>query len=138
MIEELRRDAPAAGGSNRALGLVFAAFFAIVGLYPLFFGGAPRLWALVAGAVFLLAALAMPAVLAPLNRAWTKLGLVLHKVVNPIVLGIMFYLVVTPTGLLMRLFGKDSLKLKFDRNVDSYWIARTPPGPKSESLNDQF
>src|SRR3989304_4242440 len=138
MIDELRRDAAPAGGSNRSLGLVLAAFFAIMGLLPLLFGDALRLWALAVGAVFLLAALAFPAVLAPLNRVWTKFGLLLHKVVSPIVLGIMFYLVVTPTGLLMRLFGKDSLRLKLDRQLGSYWIERTPPGPAPESLKDQF
>jgi hypothetical protein len=138
MIEDLRRDAVPAGGSNRSLGLVFAAFFAIIGLLPLFFGDALRLWALAVGAVFLLAALAFPAVLAPLNRVWTKFGLLLHKVVSPIVLGIMFYLAVTPTGLLVRLFGKDSLRLKLDRQARSYWIERTPPGPAPETLKDQF
>ncbi len=83
-------------------------------------------------------AFAAPQVLAPLNRLWFKLGLLLHKIVNPIVLGIMFYVVVTPTGLIMRLLGKDLLRLKRDPAAASYWIERTPPGPKPESLGDQF
>ncbi len=80
----------------------------------------------------------MPSLLAPLNRVWTKFGLLLHKVVSPIVLGVMFYLVITPTGLLMRLFGKDPLRLKFDGTAKSYWIPREPPGPKPDSIKDQF
>ena len=66
------------------------------------------------------------------------IGLVLHKIVSPIALGILFFLVVTPTGLLMRLLGKDPLRLRFDRSADSYWIARTPPGPDADSLKNQF
>lgn len=138
MVEEVRRDELSPGGSNRSLGLVFAAFFVIIGLLPLLKGGGLRLWALVVSGVFLLAALAFPSVLAPLNRLWTRFGLLLHKIVSPIVLGIMFYLVITPTGLLMRVLGKDLLRLKFERRAGSYWIERTPPGPAPDTLKDQF
>jgi len=67
-----------------------------------------------------------------------KLGDILHRIASPIALAILFYGVVTPTGLLMRLFGKDPLRLRFDREAKSYWIAREPPGPAPESLKDQF
>ena len=126
------------GSSNRSFGLVFAGFFAIVGLFPLVAGGPIRYWALLTGAVFLLLGLALPSVLGPLCRLWMKFGQLLHRIVSPIVLGIMFFLVVTPIGLLMRLAGKDPLRLKFDREAGSYWIAREPPGPAPESLRDQF
>jgi len=126
------------GPSNRSFGLVFAGFFAIVGLLPLVTGGQIRYWALLVGAIFLLLGLAIPAVLAPLSRVWMKFGQFLHKIVSPIVLGIMFFLVVTPIGVLMRLLGKDPLRLKLDREARSYWITREPPGPAPESLRDQF
>jgi hypothetical protein len=136
--ESFERDDQVEGSSNRSFGLVFAAVFAIVGLFPLAFGGGVRTWALLAGAGFAAVALARPALLAPLNRLWLKLGLLLHRVVSPIMLGIMFFAVVTPIGLLMRALGKDPLRLKRDRSADSYWIPREPPGPTPESLKDQF
>jgi hypothetical protein len=126
------------GSSDRAFGLVFAVFFAIVALLPIWNGAPPRLWALGVGVAFLAAALAAPRILAPLNRAWLKLGDLLHRIVNPIALAILYYGVVTPTGLVMRLFGQDPLRLRFDKAAKSYWIARVPPGPSAESLKDQF
>ena len=136
--ESYQRKEDVQGSSNRSFGLVFAVVFAIVGIFPFAFGGAIRLWSLAVAALFLVLALAAPAILAPLNRLWLKFGLLLHRVVNPVVLGIMFFAVITPTGLLMRLFGKDPLRLKFDKSVKSYWITREPPGPAPESLKDQF
>jgi hypothetical protein len=136
--ESFNRDDDVRGSSNRSFGFVFAVVFAIIGLFPLLFGGGVRTWALAVAAVFAAIALAFPAALAPLNRIWLKFGLLLHRVVNPIMLGIMFYAVITPTGLIMRAFGKDPLRLRFEKNADTYWIARTPPGPAPESLRDQF
>jgi len=136
--ESYERKEDVQGSSNRSFGLVFAVVFAIVGIFPFAFGGVIRLWSLAVAAVFLVLALAAPAILAPLNRLWLKFGLLLHRVVNPVVLGIMFFAVITPTGLLMRLCGKDPLRLKFDKSVKSYWITREPPGPAPESLKDQF
>jgi hypothetical protein len=136
--EALNREEKVQGSSNRSFGVVFAVVFAIIALLPLLHGGGVRLWSLGMAALFVILALAIPQVLAPLNRLWLKLGLLLHKIVNPVVLGIMFYLVITPTGLLMRLFGKDPLRLKRDPAAATYWIERTPPGPKPESLGDQF
>jgi len=136
--EHIDRDEKVLGSSNRSFGVVFAVVFTVIAILPLFFGGALRLWSLGVAAVFAVLAFAAPRVLAPLNRLWLKLGLFLHKIVNPIVLGIMFFLVVTPTGLLMRMLGKDPLRLKRDPKARSYWIDRVPPGPKPESLGDQF
>jgi hypothetical protein len=136
--ENYNRREDVQGSSNRSFGLVFAAVLLVVGVFPWLFGGILRLWALFASAAFLAVALVSPSVLAPLNRLWTRFGLLLHKIVSPIVLSIMFYLVITPIGLLMRLFGKDPLRLKYDPSAESYWIPRDPPGPAPESLKDQF
>jgi hypothetical protein len=83
-------------------------------------------------------ALLRPNVLAPLNRIWTKLGLLMATVVSPIVLGLLFFIVVTPVGLLMRLVGKDPLRLRHDSGANSYWIVRQPPGPPGDTMRDQF
>jgi hypothetical protein len=126
------------GSSERSFGIVFAVVFAVIGLWPLLVGRGPRLWSVAVGAVFLICAFVLPKALAPLNRLWLRFGLLLHRIVSPIALGIMFFLVITPTGLLMRALGKDPLRLKFDRNLASYWIDRVPPGPPPESFKDQF
>lgn len=124
--------------SDRSFGFVFAAVFLIVALFPLLHAAGIRIWAVAVSGVFLLLASFLPHVLAPANRLWTKFGLLLHNIVSPVALGILFFLVVTPTGLLMRLFGKDPLRLRFDPAADSYWIKRDPPGPAADSLNNQF
>lgn len=126
------------GSSDRSFGLVFAIFFLLVALQPMLYDHDPRRWALVLSAAFGVVALAMPFILAPANRIWAKFGLLLHAIVSPVALGILFYGVVTPTGMLMRLLGKDSLCLRFDPSAQTYWIVRTPPGPDAESLKRQF
>ena len=136
--EDFHRDERVIPSSNRTFGIVLAAFFALIGLLPLLRGHPLRLWALPVSAIFLLAALAAPTVLAPLNRIWTALGALLHKITNPIILGVFFYLVFTPFGALLRLCGKDLLRLKWAPGGESYWILREPPGPPSESMSNQF
>jgi len=139
MHEHAPREAePIERSSDRAFGLVFAAFFTLIAVMPVWRGGAVRLWALAVAAAFLVAALARPRVLAPLNRIWAAVGLFLHRIVSPVALAVMFFGVLTPTGVLMRLFGKDPLRLRIDRAAASYWIVRTPPGPTGESLKNQF
>lgn len=122
--------------SDRSFGLVFCAVFALVGLFPLLRGGSPHAWALVVSVAFALAAALRPGVLAPLNRVWTRLGLVLHSVVNPLVMGVMFFLVVLPTGLVMRLLGRDLLRVRIDKSATSYWIEREPADP--DHFKNQF
>lgn len=136
--ESYIRDEQVAVSSNRTFGFVFAAFFGLVGLLPLVHGSAPRIWAFGAGGVFLLAALLFPSVLAPINSLWMKLGLLLHRVVSPVALGIMFFVVITPMGLLMRAMGKDFLRLRSEPDAASYWIERSPPGPAPETFRNQF
>ena len=136
--ESLQRQEQTDATSDRALGGVFAGLFLLIGLYPWFFGGESRLWALGVGGIFAAAALLVPALLGPLNRLWTLLGMLLHRVTSPIVLGVMFFLVITPMGVAMRLFGKDPLRLRFDRQGSSYWVERSPPGPNPDTFSDQF
>ena len=125
-------------GSERSFGLVFAAVFTIIGLWPLVRVGEVRLWSLAIAAVFFAVGIVAPRALAPLNRLWFRIGIMLGKIVTPIVMGLLFFVTVTPVGFLMRLFGKDPLRLKREPAAKTYWIDRLPPGPAAESLKDQF
>ena len=133
-----RKDENQKQSSDRFFGLTFFAVFLIMALWPWLRHGPIRLSALGIALGFLGVSLIAPAMLSPLNRLWLKLGALLHSVTSPIILGVMFFLVITPTGRIMRLLGKDILRLEFDRNVHSYWIRREPPGPDKTSLNRQF
>jgi hypothetical protein len=136
--EDLNRDQHVEGSSDRAFGLVFAVVFLVIAGWPLFHGEAIRWWAAGVAAMFALVALVKSVLLAGLNRLWMKLGILLGKVVSPIALGILFYVVITPIGVMIRLSGKDPLRLKFDPDADSYWIPREPPGPPPGSMTQQF
>ena len=136
--ESLLRDETIQPSSNRAFGFVFATVFALIGALPLLSGDGVRAWSLAVAAAFLAVALALPSVLTGLNRLWLRFGLLLHRIVSPVVLGVMFFLVVTPTGFLMRLLGKDPLRLRYEEKASTYWIDRTPPGPPPESFDRQF
>ncbi|HLO78728.1 MAG TPA: SxtJ family membrane protein [Magnetospirillum sp.] len=138
-VNELQaHSGPVKMGSERSFGLVFTAFFALVALWPLKSGGEVRLWAAGAATAFLLAALVAPRALRPLNLAWFKLGMILHRVMTPVMMGLLFFLTVTPVGLLMRAFGKDPMRLKRDGKAQTYWVTRTPPGPAPDSMKTQF
>jgi hypothetical protein len=136
--EDFNRKEELKGPSDRSFGWVFTAFFSLIGAWPVFFGRPPRVWALGIAALILVVTLVRPGLLHPANRAWMKLGLLLGRITNPIVTALLFYLVFTPMGLLMRLLGKDLLRLRSDPNATSYWIERRPPGPKPESMAQQF
>ena len=136
--EDLNREQQIEASSDRNFGLVFAAVFIVVGALPLLHGESIRWWSFVVSAVFGGVALVRPSLLAGLNRLWTRLGLLLSKVISPIALGVLFYAALTPVGILMRLTGKDPLRLKRDAGLDSYWIARQPPGPPPDSMTNQF
>ncbi len=124
--------------SDRSFGFVFAAVFALIGLYNLWHSGRAWPWLALVAAAFLAVALIRPALLAPLNKLWMKLGLLLGAIVNPLVLGLLFFLVFTPMALIARLVGKDFLRLKRRPEAKSYWILREPPGPEPVSMKDQF
>ncbi len=136
--ESFSRDEEIVAGSDRSFGFVMAGAFALVSLLNFWHAG--RIWPWTAGlaALFMLAALLRPAVLNPLNRIWLKFGLLLHKVVNPVIMALLFYGTVLPTGLIARAMGKDLLRLKRDPDAASYWIVRTPAGPAPETMKDQF
>jgi len=136
--ERLVVDEVVRGSSNRSFGFTFAIVFAVVALWPLVRGRSVRGWALIVAAAFGLAALALPRVLAPLSRLWLRFGLLLHACVSPIIMGLVFYTTVTPIGLVRRVLGQDPLRLRFDRDAVTYWIARHPPGPAPDTMPRQF
>jgi len=136
--EDLNREQHKAGSSDRTFGLVIAGVCLVVALGPLRHGHAPRWWVLAVAGVFSLIALLRPVLLARLNRLWTRLGVLLGKVASPIALGVLFYGVITPVAIVIRLTGNDPLRLKLDRDADTYWIAREPPGPPPDSMSRQF
>jgi hypothetical protein len=126
------------GGSNRAFGIVFTIVFAIIAAWPLVKGGPVRLWAAAVAAIFLVLALAAPRVLRPLNRAWTAFGVLLGKIISPIMLFVVYVIAVVPTGLILRLRGKDPLHRRFDPEAKSYWVHRVPPGKPDATMSRQF
>lgn len=136
--EILTREEKVKGSSDRSFGLTFAAVALILGGIALWRGRDWGVYALAASVAFAALALAAPKLLAPFNRAWLKLGLLLHHVVNPVVMGLMFFGVITPMALVLRLAGKDLLRLRFDRQARSYWIPREPPGPAPDTMRHQF
>jgi hypothetical protein len=125
-------------GSDRSFGRVFAAVFALIGLWPLLHAQMPRWWAFAVALAFFVVSAAAPQWLAPFNRAWFLLGKALHAVVSPVVMGAIFFVVVTPIALLRRMSGRDLLGLRFSRQAQSYWVLRKPPGPEPETLKQQF
>ena len=111
-------------GTERGFGLVFTAVFAIIGLYPLWSGKNIHLWSCIIAFIFFFFAIFLPKVLILPNKLWFKLGSFLGAIVSPIIMGMIFFLTVTPTGMIMRLFGKDILNQKIKKSVKSYWIKR--------------
>jgi hypothetical protein len=136
--ETLKSNRKVELGSNRNFGLVFAGLFAFLAVWPLIrHGEAIRWWALALSVGFLGVALLADHLLAPLNKLWFKFGLLLHSVVSPLVMGGLFYGAVTPVAFVLKLTGKDLLRLR--RNDEaSYWIERDPPGPAKNSMGQQF
>ena len=119
-------------GSNKSFGVVFFLVFLLISLYPLINDGNIRIWSFVISIIFLILGILNSKILSPLNKIWFKFGLLLGKIISPVVMGIIFFIVVTPTGLILRLFQKDVLNLKFNNN-NTYWIEKS--GPKSKMKN---
>ncbi len=110
--------------SNRNFGLIFFFVFLIVGLWPLLNEGSSRFWSIVIAVIFLILGLLNSKLLTPLNKLWFKFGLFLGSIVSPIVMGIVFFLVITPTGFIVKIMNKDLLNKKYDNKKKSYWINR--------------
>ena len=121
-------------GSNRNFGIVFSIVFLLISLYPLLKSGDIRVWSLVVSFIFLILGIFNSKILSPFNKLWFKFGLLLGKFVSPLIMMIIFFFVVTPIGILMRLFRKDILNLRFNKK-DTYWIDKK--GPKS-IMKNQF
>jgi hypothetical protein len=126
------------GSSDRVFGLIFSVFWSAVAFAPLIKGGPIRVWAVTLAAAFLVSGLVRPTVLGPLNQAWQRFAQLLQKLTNPIVMAILFFSSIVPFGLMMRLLNRDALRLKWERGSVTYWIPRDPPGPRPESMKDQF
>ena len=120
--------------SNRSFGIVFFVFFVIVAIYPLINNGDIRIWSLVISIFFLILGLINSKLLTPLNKLWFKFGVLLGRLISPIIMGIIFFFVVTPIGLMLRIFGKDVLSLK-KNDAKSYWIKKNGPISK---MKNQF
>ena len=118
--------------SNRSFGIVFFIVFLLIATYPLTYSGEIRVWSITISFTFLVLGLLNSKILTPLNKLWFKLGIFLGRIISPIIMGIIFFLVVTPIGLIMRLLRKDVLNLKYNNN-QSYWIEKK--GPKSKMKN---
>lgn len=123
---------------DRAFGLAVALCLVIYGAWPVLAGGGVRWWAATAGVAFCAVALAFPGTLSPLTRASTVFSGLLEKIVTPAVLAFVFFLVVTPTALAMRILRNDHFRLRWHRDAQSYWLARSPRGPDSGSFRKQF
>lgn len=137
--EDPGRTRSGRGPSDRAFGLTFAAVLGLVAFWPVALSGrGPRAWAIAAAGLFLVAAVLRPGLLAPLNRGWYKFGLLLNRVTSPVILGLVFYGAVVPTGLVLRLFGKRPIEPHPDPERDSYWVHRDPPGPAPDTMTHQF
>jgi len=120
--------------SNRSFGIVFFVVFILIAIYPLTNDKDIRIWSLIVSLVFLILGLFNSKILTPLNIIWSKFGIFLGKIVSPLVMGIIFFFVVTPTGLLMKIFKKDLLNLKYNDD-DTYWIKKNEPKSK---MKNQF
>ena len=120
--------------SNRSFGIVFFIVFLLIAFYPLTYSGELRLWSVIISLIFLFLGLINSKILTPLNKLWFRFGIFLGKIISPVIMGIIFFLVVTPIGLFMKLLGKDLLKLKYNKNK-SYWIEKTDPKSK---MKNQF
>ena len=135
-VLEQARDEAVIGPSNRSFGLLFSGVFLLVGLLPLWRSAEPRRWALVVATLFGMLALLWPSALSPANRLWLRIGLAMHRVVNPIVMAVLFYGAVTPFGLLVRLSRKGLVRaLRFDATASTYWVKRDET---TSRMNQQF
>ena len=120
--------------NNRSFGILLFFFFMVISLWPLLSNNEPRIWSLVIAIIFLVLVILNPKLLSPLTKLWIKLGEIIGKFISPIIIGLNFFLILTPIGLLMKMFKKDLLNLKFSKN-DTYWVKRKT---KLNSMDKQY
>ena len=125
-------------GSSQAFGFVFTVVFSIIALWPLLYGEPIRVWSAVISGVLLLVAIFKPSLLQLLNQLWLRFGMVLHKIISPIVMGLLFFFTVTPIAVIFSLIGKDPLNRRFDNTLETYWVERDPEEFNSETMKNQF
>ena len=123
---------------NRPFGFIFAGIFTVIALWPVAFGGDPRQWALIIVALFAVPAVLYPRVLQPLNDLWVKFGMFMHMIINPILMGIIFFVAVVPTGLILKLLGKDPMRRKLEAQSNTYWLPREDGMFDREKFKNQF
>ena len=133
-MTEISMHASTEQSSEKSFGLVFSIVFLIVALYPLIISSSLRIWALVISIIFFLLAFLAPKILVLPNKLWFKFGLLIGSIVAPIVMAFVYFVTVVPTGLIMRLLGKDLLKNKLDKNAKSYWVIRSEPMGSMKNL----
>ena len=136
--ENFERNAGANPPSERSFAWVFTAFFSALAFWPAWHGRPVRWWAVGAAALVFLAGLVRPSVLRIPNLAWFRLGNMLSRIVSPLAASLLFFAVFTPFALVLRMAGKDLLRLRRDPAARSYWIERNPPGPPPEGMTEQF
>jgi len=136
--ETYAREEHAARSSDRSFGLVFTAFFLALSLWPMFHGRPPRYWALGLAGALLGAALFYPGILGPFNRVWYRFGMLLNRMISPIVLFILYSALIVPVGFAVRLLGKNLLRLGYESSSPSYWIDRKGSGDQPGSMSNQF
>ena len=135
MTEKISINVSTEQSSEKSFGIVFSVVFLIVAFYPLINSDGPRIWALVVSVIFFLLAFLAPNILVLPNKLWFKFGLLIGSIVAPIVMAFVYFITVLPTGLIMRLLGKDILQQKLDKNTKSYWVKRSEP---MGSMKNQF
>ena len=121
--------------SNRNFGLVFFFIFLVVSIWPLTHNESPRIWSAIISLAFLILVLTRSKLLTPLNRLWAKFGIILGSIIAPIVMGVVFFLVITPIGLVMKIIGKDLLSINYDKKKETYWVKRDKP---TSTMKQQF
>lgn len=124
--------------SNRSFGWTFTVVFILAGVYGLIRSAPALTWLLAAAALMAVVTLTRDTWLTPLNRAWMAFGALLNRIVSPVVLGVIYFGVFTPTAIVMRLAGRDAMCRRFDPAAPSYWVRRDPPGPRDDSFKDMF
>ena len=136
--EDFRREHETRASTERSFGLAMAGAFLVVAFGSVLRGQHARWWAVPVAVALLIIALAQPRALRPLNLVWFRMGLLLNRIVSPLVLALLYFLVLTPMGLLLRFLGQKFLGLGIDPSSESYWVIRAEPGPTGPSLRNQF